>query len=196
MDSDGTSTTPVSGESGRPAWLVSMIALAILFALSELTYLVIATISKLSIDSGSTAHDGFFGALSNGFFMYGESDRGTRMLMLKTFFGLPGFNNLFFLLFWPLEAIRPIPFLTSGLAAPLVGMIAVFSHITLTAGRGMVLCALSALLFSVVWVVVYTAAEASIYEDTFWSQFPQHFLEMPVAFLSLLGVSLVLRRRA
>ena len=196
MGSGGTSTTPVSGETGRPTWLVSVIALAILFALSELTYLVIATISKLSIDSGSTAHNGFIGALSNGFFTYGQSHSGTPMLMLKTFFGLPGFNNLFFLLFWPLEAIRPIPFVTSGLAAPLVGMLAVFCHITLTAGRGWVLRVLSALLFSVVWVLVYTAAEASIYEDTFWSLFPQHFLEMPVAFLGLLGVSFVLRRRA
>lgn len=195
MDRSGISTTPASGASERPTWLVALIAMAALFVISEITYLSVGMVAKASIDGGATAHDGLVGALSNAFFMNSVSESGAPTFMLKALFGLPGFNNLFFLLFSPPDPARLIPFTISGLAAPLVGMLALFGHLELSSRRGVMISLLSALLFAVVWVVLYTCAESSIFGDDVWSQFWLHVLEFPTAFISLLAVSFVLRRR-
>jgi hypothetical protein len=194
MVTGGMTPTPASGSGPRSVWPVALVALAVLFVMSEVTYLAVATLAKANIDGGGTALDGVLGALSNSLFVYGEDDAARPVLMLKSFFGLPGFNTLYFLVFWPLDMIRPMPFITSGLAAPLVGFLAIFGHLSMSAGHGGVVRLVSAVVFAVGWVVLYTAAEASMYGDGFWTEFPLHVLEIPTTFASLLAASLIARR--
>jgi len=195
MGMEGMTTTTPSGQGRRPTWQVALVALVVLFVISELTYLVVGMVAKAAIAGGATAHDGIPGALANALFIYADSDAGAPVFAIKSYFGLPGFNNLYFLVFGPFDTTKLMPFITSGLAAPLVGMMALFGHLTLTAGRNFAVSVLSAALLAVGWVVLYASAEASMYGDDLWSNFSLHYLEIPVAFVSLLAVSLVIRVR-
>lgn len=194
MSMNETSPRQAVPQSGRRVWHVALVALVVLFVISELSYLAIAAIAKAVIDGGATAHDGVLGALSNGFFTYGTSESGSQVFTLKSLFGLPGFNNLYFLVFGPFDMSRLIPFITSGLAAPLVALLSLSGHLWMSLCRGVAITLFSALLFAVAWVVLYTGAEASMYSGDVWSELSMHFLEMPVAFVSLLAVSFAASR--
>jgi hypothetical protein len=173
----------------RPVWQVALIALTVLFVLSEAGFLLIAMVARSVIDGGATAHDGLLAALSNAFFVYGENASGAPVFMAKGFFLLPGFNSLYYLTFGLVEPVQTVPFITSGLAAVLIAMFALVAYLTLSAGRGVALKLLLALVVAVGWVVLYTAAEASMFANAFWTNINEHWLEIPAALISLLLVS-------
>jgi len=178
----------------RPIWQMALITLIILFVVSELGFLMIAMVARSAIDSGATAHDGLLGALSNAFFVYGESSSGARIFMAKGFFLLPGFNSAYYLLFGLVEPLYTIPFITSGLAALLIAMFVLAAYLTLSAGKSVATKLLLALFFAVGWVLVYAAAEASMFAAAFWTNMNEHWLEIPATFICLILVSVFTRR--
>lgn len=190
-----SSTMQATSSSERPIWQVALIALAILLVISELACLLSGMAAKNVIDSGATAHDGLSGALSNAHFMYAASDNGPPVFTMKGFYCLPGFNSLYYIVLGPLDSTTLVPFITSGAVALLIGFLALLCHLSICANRGFLFKLMLAIPFAIGWVVLYTQAESSIYGGTFGSNMPTHHLEVPVAFISLLMVSLSVRRR-
>lgn len=195
MSTGDISTAPTMREQQHPAWRTALIALAVLLVLSEAAYLFAGMRAKICIDSLTSCvpiNEWLYGI----FFMYAESTNGAPAFMVKTSFGLPGFNNIFYIVLGNALMDQPGQFLATVAASLLVGFLALWGYLALGAQRGALMKLLFAAFFAIGWFALYNNAEASIFGADFFVLAGQRYWEIPVAFVSLLLVSLLARRRS
>jgi hypothetical protein len=179
----------------RPAWQTALVALAILFFISEAAYLLAGFGAKsCSDDAVNCRHIASW--LYEIFFTHATNEAGMQVFVVKTSFGLPGFNNLFYAILGNGLAEAPGKFLATVAASILVGFLAIWGYLATSAGRGVMVRLLLAIAFAIGWFVFYNNAEASVFRLDFFETVAQRTLEIPVATISLLLVSLFVRPKS
>ena len=172
---------------------MALVALAALFVLSEALYLSAGMGAKTCIDS-LTGCRAITEWLWDIFFMYVENDRGIQVFVVKTSFGLPGFNNIFYLILGDVLTDEPGKFLATVAASILVGFLALWGYLATSAHRGAMMKLLLAVIFAIGWFALYNNAEASVYGVDVFATAMRRASEIPIAAISLLAVSLLTQR--
>lgn len=196
MDIRNTSSPDtVQARAQRPAWQTALIALAVLLALSEGAYLLLGTIAKGCIAEISACGQ-VTGPLSTALFANATNENGTQALIVLFSFGLPGFNNLFYLLLGSISISQMGNFLATVAASVLIGFLVLWGYVAAVTGRGILMKLLLAVGFSIGWFALYNNTEASVFGVGLTDLVLSRYLEMPIAAVSLFAVSFFARRPA
>lgn len=177
----------------RPAWQTALVALAVLLAMSEGAYLLLGAIGKRCLADGAGCGQ-TTATMSNALFANAAGDGGGQVFTVAFSFGLPGFNNLFYLLFGTIGTGEMGDFLATVAASLLIGFVVLWGHVAAAAGRGIVVTLLLAIGCSLGWFALYNNMEASVFGVSFMELIPLRYLEVPVAAASLFAVSLLAPR--
>lgn len=191
---DTPSAQATLARNERPIWPTALIALAVLFALSEASYMLLGVLAQRCLDKVSACGQAV-GAMSDALFLYATTESGAPSFMVKFSFGLPGFNNLFYTILSGVAIDELGKFMATVAISLLAGFLVIWGFLAAAAGRGIAMKLLLAIAFALGWFALYNKAEASVYGTEFIASISARYLEIPIAAISLLIVSLFARRR-
>jgi hypothetical protein len=193
LKTGNTSTTQTIPAQPRPAWRTALVALAVLFAISEMAYLLIGLGAKSCSDDAANCRHivSWFYEI---FITHAVNEIQMEEMVVRTSFGLPGFNNLFYVILGNIMFYQPDKFLLSAAASVIVGFLALWGYLATSTGRGAMMKLLLAIIFAIGWFVLYNNAEASVYDVDVFATAMRRAAEIPIAAISLLLVSLLTRR--
>ena len=178
----------------QPAWQTALVALGVLFTLSEAVYLVLGHIAKRCLAEG-TACAPLVNSISGALFVNATNESGAPMFSNVLAIGLPGFNNLFYALVAGIGVDYFGQFLASAAASLIIGILILWGYFALAAGRGPATRFLIAIVFAIGWCLFYNGTEASIFGADFISLVSSRYPEVPIGVASLFIASLFAHRR-
>ena len=178
----------------RPAWQAALIVLAVLFAVSEIVYLVLGGIAKACLVEGAAC--GALGMdISNALFVNATDVSGVPVFSNIFAIGLPGFNNLFYLFISGLGIDGMDQLLSTVAASVIIGFLVLWGCFAASARRGVMMRLLLAIVFALGWWVLYNNTEASVYKTDFLTLAFMRYLEIPVGAISLFVASFLVLPR-
>lgn len=189
--------TNIAGTTAAPArhsiLITALVALAVLGVLSEAAYLTLAAAPYYCVADGRFC-DTFLADVARPLFDAVKAEDG-RVNAYNIFaFGLPGLNNIYFLLFTVIEPAMMWKFGQTVVIAYLVGFMAIFGFLHMAAGRGLFIRLLLAMVFAVIWFALYTGAELSLFGGEFAGVFQMRYFEIVTTTLTLFITSFFVSR--
>lgn len=178
-----------------PLRTVALIALLVLAALSEAAYLGLGFAAKSCLSEGAACGIAL-DTVSHGLFELGTGTDGTPRLYNMWSFGLPGLNNLFFMLLSPVDPGEQVKFSETVVISYVVGFMMISGFLATARGRGGAFQLLMAVLFGFGWYLLYNAAEHSIFPGDLSYMFKSRLPEVPIATVALLCLLPWTRNRA
>lgn len=190
---ENSSAAAIPAGQQRPAWQTALVVLSVLFALSETIYLVLGAIAKTCLAEGATC-GAFANALSNALFVNATGQSGTPVLDNTFSIGLPGFNNLFYLLLAGISINDFGPLLATVAASVIIGFLILWGYFATAANRDAMIRLSLAIAFGAGWWVLYNNTEASVYKTEFVALASSRYLEIPIGAISMFLASFFMKR--
>lgn len=179
----------------QPLRNVALIALLALAALSEAAYLGLGFAAKFCLLEGSVCGIAL-DTVSHGLFELSIATDGTSRLYNMWSFGLPGLNNLYFMLLSPVDPGEQVKFYETVAISYVTGFMMISGFLATVRGRGGAFQLLIAAVFGFGWYLLYNAAEHSIFPGDLSYMFRSRLPEVPIATLALLCLLPWTRNRA